>query len=488
MKVCSSWSFVIIALGLLSLAGCSGLQSSDQVGPLGNSPGVSQGFPSVLELDRLDSRGSSAIGDEPITVLGDAEILEFNGAEDDHAHSMLLEGNGGGSDNDVQLAWGLYKVAGLNSSLDLRSLNIEATPGGLHETYYVGLANFTHGSWDWHGPSNLPEFQIDFTGDSSRYISELGNLYFLIITEHGSATHHQTTLTFGHHEDGHDDAPGAPHHLTATDGEFESHVLLTWQGGAGALHFEIWRRLDGSHDDYAHLATTEAIEYSDASVQAGQVYIYKVRAVNDAGHSSFSNHDSGFAGEPHGEDVCPTDLSASDGTHGDGVHLAWHGSAHSSYHVYRKVHGHDGEFELLGSSEGTTYNDESAEAGVTYIYKVSGSHADGSECFSNEDAGSSGEHNTADDCPTEFSASKGEHANGVALAWHGNHANTYDVYRRLDGSDGEFEFLAHADGLEYFDHSAEAGHVYVYKVLFTPEHGDHCWSNEDHGHVAQGEH
>jgi hypothetical protein len=484
MKVFRFSTLIAVVLGLFALAGCGGQTGS--VAPLADSPQGYGALPDIWSLEAAGSREVNAVGDTPITVLGDEQLLDSNAIADGEAHTLTLYGNGQGDTSEEQLAWGLYKVEGLSDSLDLQTLSVQATPAGPHDSFYVGLADFSHGRWEFHGPVTIPELEIDLSNNSSRYISGLGNLYFLVVTEHAVVTHLQTTLSFAHHEEGHDNLPGQPYHLTATDGAFEDHVGVTWEGGDGATRFDIYRRLDGGHAELGLIGTSESHEYSDGTAEPGVMYVYRALAVNAEGHSGFSNSDGGYAGSMHhGDDDCPSELVASDHLT-DLVRLEWHGLAESSYHVYRKVHGHEGEFDLIGVSSGQSFDDASAEDGLVYDYKVSGQHADESECFSNVDTGTWTGHSEPQGCPTELTASKGEHGNVVALAWQGDHALTYDVYRRLDGSESDFEFLAHAEGLEYLDHAVEAAHVYIYKIRLGQSHEEECWSNTDHGYVVEG--
>ncbi|MDQ3023133.1 MAG: hypothetical protein M3R04_01915 [bacterium] len=379
---------------LLLLTACAG-----QSAPVLNQgqPALSgvptAGMPGIFDLDGLGERTLSAIGDDPITVLGNAELFDFNGSDNSGEPSLTLIGNGEGPDSPDQLAWAVYQISGLDETSDAQSISVQASVHGDHDTYFVGLSNYSQGHWTWHGPFHAAEAQIDLSHDGDRYISHEGNMYFNVTTHQGVVTHHQSTLQFGH--DGHGNLPGMPFHLSATDGEFTDHVNLTWEGGTGATSFEVWRAVHGDHHEFTHIGSTQAREFADAGVEPGVAYSYKVRAVNDAGHSEFSSQDTGFASSHHeGDEDCPSDLSASDGTH----------------------------------------------------------------------------------------------HNGIALAWHGDHAQTYNIYRRLDTSDHDFEFLAHVQGLEYFDEAVEAGQVYVYKIGLVRTDRPVCFSNADQGHVGGGEH
>ena len=369
---------------VLALAGCA----SNSLSPSGTPPSGT-GLPSLSDLDGSGIHSQSAIGDDPITVAGDAEIFDFNGTDNPDDHSLTLFGNGEGPDSPDQLAWAVYQISGLDETSDAQSITVSATAHGEHGSYYVGLSNYSHGHWTWHGPFHDAEATIDLSHDGDRYISHEGNMYFNITTYHGVVTHHHSVLSFGHN--GHDTHPGVPVHLAATDGEFEDHVYLHWEGGAGATSFEVWRAIHGDHQEFTQIGTTDAHEFTDSDVDLGVVYVYKVRAVNDSGSSDFSSSDGGYAAMHHEDhEGCPSELAASDGLHFVGVALNWLGDHTLTYDIYRKVDGGDGDYEVIGHAQGLEYFDSTAVYGHIYLYKIGYVLPDGSVCFSNEDHGSVG--------------------------------------------------------------------------------------------------
>ena len=92
----------------------------------------------------------------------------------------------------------------------------------------------------------------------------------------------------------------------ASDGAIQNAVGLTWQPGAGAAYYEIFRHGPGGGGDpnvnpdgkpeWVKIGQAQGTEYLDQSVTPDVVYGYKVRAANAAGFSDFSNIDTGFAG------------------------------------------------------------------------------------------------------------------------------------------------------------------------------------------------
>ena len=82
----------------------------------------------------------------------------------------------------------------------------------------------------------------------------------------------------------------APANVIATANGTSS-VNVTWSAVAGANHYQVWRRFNGSA--YASIGTTTSLSMLDSAVSANTTYIYRVRAVNaSAAASPDSNPDA----------------------------------------------------------------------------------------------------------------------------------------------------------------------------------------------------
>ena len=87
------------------------------------------------------------------------------------------------------------------------------------------------------------------------------------------------------------DPPVAPSYLSYTRVSNGGSVTLSWNDNSDTeTGFEIERRLY-ENGDYTKIATTAADKetYIDNSVEADEVYQYRVRAVNSVGNSTYSN-------------------------------------------------------------------------------------------------------------------------------------------------------------------------------------------------------
>ena len=82
--------------------------------------------------------------------------------------------------------------------------------------------------------------------------------------------------------------PPAPAGLGAT-ATSATRVQLTWGLSTGATSYKVER--SSNNGGFVEIATTVTNSYADTSVSPGVTYVYRVRAVNAAGNSNYSNRD-----------------------------------------------------------------------------------------------------------------------------------------------------------------------------------------------------
>jgi fibronectin type 3 domain-containing protein len=210
-------------------------------------------------------------------------------------------------------------------------------------------------------------------------------------------------------------------------------------------------------------------------------YRYKVRARNEHGYSAYSNSDSGYTGNGGGgDDWCPSELLASDGTSSLWVELNWNaGSGEGGHHyrIWRRADG-ENEFDDIAAVDDNFYHDTTAEPGVWYIYKVE-RLGEGESCFSNTDEGFRA---GGDDewCPGELSASDGTWEAGVHLEWNaGAGDGSFQVFRRSNPMEN-FQFIGSTEANSYLDETAAVGVTYQYTVFKVLEN-ETCPTNIDEG-------
>ncbi|MBN2082074.1 hypothetical protein JW859_07685 [bacterium] len=300
---------VLFILVMSALCACGGGQSLDLNADDGAVLGITQqggGLPTI-PLDRVASEGNGDPdgGDMPlpvtkVEVLGKDYLLMNNGTVNGDALDLEVP------TGDADLAWAIYRISDLGDIKPL-SLTVEVLPGEWQDEYYIGVANYSKLTWDWFGPSTLLEYEIQLAETDDRYITNLGNLYFIIVVEPDNLISHvKSTLICGPYTS--PVPPGAPYGLEASDGLYEEMIELTWDGGTAAAGFEIWRTTDAYNEpgrdggnptdpDNGWMLIGESPDriYLDGMVAPGVEYWYKVRAFSSGGVSEFSNLDSGFA-------------------------------------------------------------------------------------------------------------------------------------------------------------------------------------------------
>jgi hypothetical protein len=175
----------------------------------------------------------------------------------------------------------------------------------------------------------------------------------------------------------------APVGVLASDGLYTDRIYLTWEAVAGAAGYEIWRSTAPSPDSALLIATVDGSPYEDAAVISEQIYYYWVTAKDSTGVSEFSLADAGWQ-----ELASPADVVASDGLYFDRVHISWGLVAGATgYALYRGA-APAGERRFIGSvTNGSAYDDFSAEEHLTYYYVVTASNSYGSSDYSLADSG-----------------------------------------------------------------------------------------------------
>ncbi len=86
-----------------------------------------------------------------------------------------------------------------------------------------------------------------------------------------------------------------PSALTASKGEHENKVVLTWSPVENAIGYEVYRATSSVLDEAERIATVTALTYTDVAVVADVVYYYWVRASIGDFKSEFSSAENGWA-------------------------------------------------------------------------------------------------------------------------------------------------------------------------------------------------
>ena len=252
--------------------------------------------------------------------------------------------------------------------------------------------------------------------------------------------------------------PAAPR-VTIGNSSASGKPQLTWAAVDGAAKYEIYRSTQQS-TGYSLLGTTTSTSYVNTGAAAGKTYYYRVKAVNSAGTSAYSNIVSGTARTP--APAAPVLKGGTSSASGK-PQLTWaavNGAA--KYDVYRS-NSADGTFSKVGSTDKTTYVNTGAVKGVTYFYKIRAVGASGASGFSNTVAIHVAGVVKAP-AAVVLSGIKADAA-GITVTWKTTaNADTYNVLRR-DASNTAWKVIARGvSGTSYKDTTVARGVMYSYTV------------------------
>ena len=252
-------------------------------------------------------------------------------------------------------------------------------------------------------------------------------------------------------------APAAPTvTMTYSDG---GKPKLTWSAVSGAASYRVYRS-ESRGTGYSLLGTTTSTSYVNTGAAAGKTYYYRVKAVNSAGTSAYSNIVSGTARTP--APAAPVLKGGTSSASGK-PQLTWAAvDGAAKYDVYRS-NSADGTFSKVGSTDKTTYVNTGAVKGVTYFYKIRAVGASGASGFSNTVAIHVAGVVKAP-AAVVLSGIKADAA-GITVTWKTTaNADTYNVLRR-DASNTAWKVIARGvSGTSYKDTTVARGVMYSYTV------------------------
>jgi fibronectin type 3 domain-containing protein len=259
-------------------------------------------------------------------------------------------------------------------------------------------------------------------------------------------------------------------------------VTLIWtapgsDGGNAITNYLVYRGTTSGGETL--LATLgNVLTYTNTGLTNGQIYYYKVSAMNSVGEGALSDESSAV---PITVSSATLSLVA---TPGNGqISLTWYapssdgGAAITNYNVYRGTSS-GGETHLTTIGNVLTLTDTSVTNGVTYFYMVSATNSAGEGVLSSE---SSATPVTTPTAPTIVSATSGNAL--VTLVWTapssngGSSITGYKVYRGTT-SGGETLLTTLGNVLTYTDASLTNGKTYYYKVSAVNSVGTGALSNE----------
>ena len=224
--------------------------------------------------------------------------------------------------------------------------------------------------------------------------------------------------------------------------------MLTWNAVSGATSYKVYRATS-QNGTYSLLGTVTATSYTNTGAKAGVTYYYKVKAVNSAGESAYSNTVSGRA--------TVTTLTMGHSSTSGKPQLTWKAvSGATSYKVYRATT-KNGAYSVINTTKARTYTNTGAALGTTYYYKVEALNAAGKSMgFSAVVDGK-----VAPVLAVGYSSVSGK----PQLTWKAvPGATEYQVYRSTQQNSG-YSKINTTTATSYVNTGAKAGTTYYYRIV-----------------------
>ena len=243
----------------------------------------------------------------------------------------------------------------------------------------------------------------------------------------------------------------------------EKGVLVTWKKTEGADSYRLYRKeKDGK---WAYIKASTETSTTDTTAKNGKTYYYTVRAVNEAGNSSYNTTGVGVK-----HITAPKLKSISNSA--SGITVSWSKIGGAKYYrVYRL--NSKGAWELVKQTTSTSFTDKKVSNGHTYTYTVK---AFGTSCTSGfVTAGIKMERLSS---PKLVSATSSK--TGIKFKWGAiSGADGYYVYRKQ--GKGSWVKIATAKGkatTTYTDTSAKKGKTYYYTVKAYSGNYSGCYNTK----------
>ena len=224
--------------------------------------------------------------------------------------------------------------------------------------------------------------------------------------------------------------------------------MLTWNAVSGATSYKVYRATS-QKGTYSLLGTVTATSYTNTGAKAGTTYYYKVKAVNSAGESAFSNVVSGK--------TTVTTLTMGHSASSGKPQLTWKAvSGAASYRVYRAT-AKNGAYSVINTTKALTYTNTGAALGTTYYYKVEALDAAGKSMgFSAIVEGK-----VAPVLAVGYSSVSGK----PQLTWKAvPGATEYQVYRSTQQNSG-YAKINTTTSTSYVNTGAKANTTYYYRIV-----------------------
>ncbi|MHA2611178.1 MAG: fibronectin type III domain-containing protein [bacterium JZ-2024 1] len=266
--------------------------------------------------------------------------------------------------------------------------------------------------------------------------------------------------------------PAPPTNVSASQGEFEDFIRITWNPVPGATGYFVYRAEEGStvFTEISGFFTTTL--YDDASAKVGKRYQYRVKAGNARGLSDFSEIALGFRrGTPP---PAPQNVSASEGAFTHKIVVTWDTVASASlYRIYRSENPEVSPTTPYAESVQNRFEDTNVQPATPYWYRISAVNNLYGEGPKSEPPKRGFVDVSPPLPPATVSASQGTRTDGIELNWTPSaRALSYEILRSPQ-PDAGYALIASVSTNQYLDSSPdlEPGRDYYYRIRSRNENG-----------------
>ena len=267
--------------------------------------------------------------------------------------------------------------------------------------------------------------------------------------------------------------PERPTNLTAR-AISSTRVDLEWRDNSdNERGFSIERKVEGGTFRVVEEVRANVTTYSDRGLTENRKYIYRVRAFNDAGYSSYSNEAEAVTATVPS---APTNLRAETVSNRE-IKLTWtdRSDNEEGFKIERRKVGESfREIDTVRANV-TTYSDTGLDENTRYVYRVRAYNVAGNSSYTNEAEAITA---TVPDAPISLRA-EAVSEERINLTWIDRSGDeTGFRIERITGT-GSFRLLTvvPANTTTYADRGLQPGTTYRYRVQAFNEYGNSDFTN-----------
>ncbi len=228
-----------------------------------------------------------------------------------------------------------------------------------------------------------------------------------------------------------------------------SGVKITWSAVGEATEYAVLRA--SGNGEFAEIASTDALSYTDTKAASGTTYRYAVKP-----YASQRTREGAESAARSIRFVAAPKIASAANTV-SGVKITWSKvTGAARYAVLRKTG--NGSYAVLGYTTALNYTDKTAKSGTTYAYAI--------RCCTAKNVMESSYYSSGRKIKYVAApkiASAANTVNGVKITWKKiTGAAKYAVLRKT--GNGAYKAIAYTTALNYTDKTAKSGTTYTYAI------------------------